>query len=200
MQIKDIHEKAKQVGERFRLVEREVLEILATVDDEGVWAQYEYSSLFDYAVAEMKLTPATALNSIAVMRKSRVVPELKAAIDREEISVATARKLTSVITKENSEEWLDLAKRAKKLELEKAVAAANPKEAVQERVKYVAGNRLELKMGVSEDLMAQLRRAQDLASKGRAASLEDTLAEVLEFYVARKDPVVKAGRAVVKGA
>src|SRR4029077_19397270 len=84
--------------------------------------------------------------------------------------------------------------------LERAVAAENPKMATPEVAKYVSEKRLDLRLGVDEELMLKLRRAQDQVSQstGKPASLEDTLREAISFYLHHKDPLEKAKRVIAK--
>lgn len=75
-----------------------------------------------------------------------------------------------------------------------------PQQAVQEKARYVTETRLELKLGVSEELMQKLRRAQDLISQKerRSATLEEALDAILISYLQKQDPVEKAKRFEVK--
>jgi hypothetical protein len=100
------------------------------------------------------------------------------------------------MTKDNSDQWLEMAKTLPKHQLEKEVARVSPKEATLEKAKYVSEERINLNMGLSEKSMKKFRRAQDLESqkKRRHASLEDSLDAVLDFYLERNDPIEKAKR------
>jgi hypothetical protein len=150
--------------------------------------------LFDYATRALKLSESNASNFITIARKSKTFPELKLSIANGELTVSKARKITPVLTKENSAHWIGLAKTLPKPKLEREVARVAPQTMTSDRTKYVTDSRIELKFGVSEDVMEKFRRAQDLISikTRKAASFEDTLREVFEFYLERQDPVVKA--------
>ena len=155
-----------------------------------------FTSLYDYAIHALKLSEASASNFIAVARKAKTVPDLKVAIAHGELSVAKARKITPVLTKENSTNWIELAKTLTKAKLEKEVAKLAPPTLTPEKAKYVTEDRLELRLGVSEEIMQMLKRAQDLVSQNKkaAANYEETLKEVLAEYLQRKDHVEKAKR------
>jgi hypothetical protein len=148
-------------------------------------------------VKALKLSEASASNFVTVARKSKMVPELKTAIMEGNLSVAKARKITPVITPENSQEWIDKAIELPKALLEKDVAQHSPEVKVIERAKYVSPSRIELKLGISEELQKKLDQARDLVSqkKKTAASYEMTLEEILNDYLDRHDPVAKAKRA-----
>ena len=55
-------------------------------------------------------------------------------------------------------------------------------------------------MGVNEELMLRIRRAQDQVSrsKGKPASLEETIEAAIAFYLQHKDPLEKARRVIAK--
>lgn len=139
-----------------------MIDILQKIDDQKIFLRLQYSSLFDYAVKALKLSEANASNFITVARKSKTVPELKNAIIAGEITVSKARKITPVITAQNQKYWIDLAKNLPKAKLEQEVAKVMPETAVQERMRFVAASRIELKVGLSEALTEKLKRAQDL--------------------------------------
>ena len=161
-----LHEKALRLAKEFRKVELELLEVLREIDAELLFRKLGYTSLFDYATRALKL------------------------------SVSQAKRVTAVIDSDNAIEWIGKAQTLTQRELEKEVAKANPKAAVRESVKYISGERLELKMGISEAFMKKLRRAQDLESQRTRAhcDYEKTLEGVLDLYLERKDPLQKRGR------
>jgi hypothetical protein len=199
--IESLNARAIEIAARYHRAESELIDILRQIDDERAYMHYDCSSLFAYALKVLKLSEACASNFITVARKSKNIPALIKAIESCELSVSKARKITAVLTNANSGHWLELAKTLPRLKLEKEVAKVMPQTATIERAKYVAENRIELKLGVSEELLKKLRRAQDLTSQKtkKAASLEDTLSEILSVYLQKQDPLEKAERNL-KGA
>ncbi|MEQ1878105.1 MAG: HNH endonuclease signature motif containing protein, partial [Bdellovibrionia bacterium] len=155
-----------------------------------------YSSLFDYSTKALKLSEANASNFVTIARKSKSVPELKTAIADGRLTVSKARKLTPVLTKENSSHWLELAMTLPKAKLEREIAKVMPETAVRDKIRPVAESRMELKMGLDEKTAELFERAQDLVSQknSSAATYEDTLKELLKFYIDRNDPIEKAKR------
>ncbi|MEW6057676.1 MAG: HNH endonuclease, partial [Bdellovibrionota bacterium] len=180
--------------------EADLLEVITKVDEHRVFVELGFSSLFAYCTESLKLSESTAYNAITVARKSKQVPALKQQISQGSLSIAKARKLAAVITKENQKHWLDLAIKLPRRELERQIAKVNPKAAVQERAIYVSDTRLELKLGISEALMNRLKRVQDILSQRaqKAVSLEQALGEIVEEFLERKDPVRKAERVLKK--
>ncbi|MCB0407184.1 MAG: HNH endonuclease [Bdellovibrionales bacterium] len=131
------------------------------------------------------------------------------------MSLSKAQKMAAVLTPENQNQWFDLAKISTHKQLEKQVAMASPRQAVIEKMQYVSPqidiaekiqvktsvSRVALQMGLSEKLMLKLRRAQDLESSRlkKSLSLEETLEQVINLYLEKKDPVRKAERQKMKG-
>ncbi len=191
-----LHEKALTKAKTFHRAEAELIDVLQEIDTAKSFLRYACTSLFDYCLKYLKLSEANASNFIAIARKSKVVPELKEAIRRQEITVSNARKITPVLTAQNSNHWLELAKNLPKQKLEKEVAKVAPQAATPELVKYVSEDRLAVRLGLSEKNLERLRRVQDLVSQKtrKPASLEDALEDLLVFYLQKKDPVEKAKR------
>lgn len=195
-----IHRQALEAAQAYRRAEAGLIDALIAVERERVFARLGFSSLFVYAVEALGLSEASSYNAIAVARKAREVPQLMAAIREGSVSISKAKKIASVLTPENQEEWLAKAKALSSRKIEKEVARENPRAAAPERASYVSERRLALSLGVSEELMLKLRRAQDRVSqaRGRASTLEETLEEMVTFFLKHKDPVEKARRVIAK--
>ena len=192
-----LHQRALEIVGRYAGAEADLLEILQQLDAHKVYREHECPSLFVYAVKILRLSESTAYNFITVARKAREVPELKMQIAAGELSVAKARKITPVLTRQNQEEWLGKAKTLPQKMLEKEVARVAPKAGVAERASYLSESRMQLTLAVEEKLMTRLRRAQDLVSRSgqRAVTLEETLDLMVEAFLEQNDPVRKAERA-----
>ena len=200
LQIEKFHEHALFASREYKKAEHVLFEAVCEVDRYQVHAYFECSSLFEYCIKYLNISEAMACNMIAVARKSKQVPELKAAVMAGEVSVSTARKITPVINKDNSFEWIAKASTFTKAKLEKAVATERPQELVHDRAKYVSAERLEIKFGLDEKVMEKFKRAQDLVSQKTksSASFEQTLEAVLDFYLDKNDPLKKAERNIYK--
>ena len=202
LNFKSLHDKALSLALIYKKTESDLLVILGDIDKSRGYLNLKYKSLFEYCVQGLGLPDGTSYNLITVARKSNEVPELQNAVVKGTLSVSKAKKIASVITKENKEHWIGLAQTLPRLALEKEVAKVSPKEATPERAKYVSEDRLLLNLGVSEKLMTKIQRIQDLESKRRRsnASLEDALDAMSDEYLNRNDPVVKAKRGTAKQA
>ena len=216
--IQKVHEVALKIAQKFKSSEIELIEILQEVDRLKVHYHYQFSSLFQYATNHLKLSEEVAYIFINVARKSREIPALKEEIKRGAITVSKAKRMTSVITKENQDHWLNLARSSSKNALEKEVARHAPKAIEKERLAYVHPNlevtekvtvqspvpqvtRVQLQVGISESLMLRLRRAQEVLSqkRQRPVSLEEVISEMTSVFLAKSDPLEIAKRQEMRG-
>ena len=92
------------------------------------------------------------------------MPQIKTAILQGEITLSQARRIAPVITKENQEEWIEKARSLTQRELEKEVSAINPKAHVIEKIKPVAKELSELRVGIEERTEKDLKALQDILS------------------------------------
>jgi hypothetical protein len=195
MKFEEIHQSALLAVSEFKSAEKRLLLALIEVEKNSVHLRMGFSSLFQYAVSSLGLSEAVSYNAIAVARKLREIPALPL-----EVGVSKIRKVVSVMTPENQAEWIPKLKTLSSRALEKEVARVNPKASTPERASYTSEKRLDLRLGLDEELMLKLRRAQDQVSQslGKPASLEETLGQVVTFYLKRKDPLEKARRVIAK--
>ena len=195
-----LHQRALDVSQRYRSAEADLLEVLEKLDEKKVFRALGYSSLFQYAISELKLSESTAYCFITVARKAREIPEIKAEIKAGTLSVAKVKRVVPVLEKENATIWLEKAKTLPKAALEKEVAKVSPQVLTPEKSKYVTEKRLSLQLGVREELYERLGRVKDLLSQKlrRAASLEDALEAMTDLYLEREDPVERARRAQIR--
>ena len=203
------------VAQKYKACEIEFVEIIQKIDEQKVFYQYGYNSLFQYVVKELGLSSEVTYVFINVARKSKEIPELKEEIKKGRISISKAKKITSVITTQNKKHWLDLARYTTKRKLEKEVALASPRTIEKESLNYIhprdevkekvvikkINARIQLQVGVSEKLMLKLRRAQDILSQKKkySVNLEALFEVVAEEFIQKHDPLVMAKRQKVRG-
>lgn len=192
-----VHRSAVQDAVNFRKSESSLITRLQEVEKYKVFQSLGYTSLFQYCVKELKLSESHCYQLIGIARKSQAVPELKVAVETGEISLSNARRIVSVITPENKNEWLDKAKNLPQRKLELELIRENPKEITKETIKPIANDRLELKVLITSDLESNLRKVQDLLSQKekRPVTIEEAIQAIVQEYLKKKDPVQKAERA-----
>jgi len=199
---KALHQRALEISQKYRFLESDLLDIIQKIDDKKVFRALGYSSLYQYCVESLHLSEGAAYNFINVARKAKEVPELKMEIKKGTITVNKAKRIAPVINKENSSLWLEKARSLSQRHLERELAKAYPKTATPEKSTYVSENRLNLQLGVSQELLDQLRRIQDILSqkKKRAVTLEESLEEMSCLFLEKNDPIQKAQRCLQRKA
>ena len=191
-----IFAKGQVLARSYRRSDVELLHLISEIDRERVNLEYG-CSLRELCIDRLTLPTSAVLNAIDVLKKSREVPALRAAVERG-LELTKARRLVSVITPQNQIEWLERAAKLSKSKLERAVANANPRSREYESVRAAPADRLKIEYYTSIERAADLRRAQDLVSsrRGTNANLDETISLAVSEYLARHDPVVRADRNV----
>jgi len=191
-QFRNCHRVAMAATENLKNSEVALIMALEQVEANMVHRRMGYNSLYQYATKALDLSESQAYTYIAIARKGREIPELVTAI-AEELPTSKARRLCAVITVENQAEWLAKAKALSKHELEKEIAKVLPQSAVAEGSRFINGELMELKLGLTAQQVDQLKKVQDLLcnKKQEAVSLAQTVAETVTFYLERQDPLRK---------
>lgn len=191
---KILHAKALAKASNFKKSHVDLLEVIAEVDKLRLFEKFLLTSTFAYCTQILKLSEDVTYTLIKISRVSVKVPELKAAIDDGTLSISNAKRIAQVLTPENKTTWIEKAKEFSQRKLELEVAKVFPKEAAQEKIKYVSEDRVKLEVGLSEEVMKLIQKAQDLISQKSKSSvtIEVVLKKVLSEYIERKDPVEKA--------
>jgi len=192
-----LHDQALSYAKSYLKAESDLIAVLQEIESCRGYRELGFKSLFEYGVSSLGLSEAVTYSLITVARKSRQVPMLQEKIRSGDITLSNARRIAPVLTAETQEKWLDAASTLSKRELEKEIARENPNLAITERVKPVTQERLELRLGISEKLHQELKRAQEIVSSKtkKPASLEETLEALAALFLQKEDPVEKARRA-----
>ncbi len=199
-QRKEIDQKAVRIVYSIKCSENELIEILQQVESLRIFEDFGLTSLFTYCTERLGLSEDRAFTYIGVARLAKEIPTVKAAIERNELSISNARKLVKVITPQNEKVWLETAKHSSTRELQVLIATERPEEKVIERVKPIAKSLFELRCSLSSNGEKLLTRALDLLSskEKKSVSRGEALEAVLEDFIKRHDPVKKAERALSK--
>ncbi len=182
----------------YLYTEGALLTVLMEMKRHRVFAELNYSGIFDYCERALRLSRAQAYYFKTVAEKSEVVPELKMAIDQGELTLSAARRIAPVVTAENQRHWIEKAKNLSQANLERAVTEANPKAHVKEDIKPVAKELSQLRVPVDNKTHENLSALKEILSqkRGRAASLADVIAWMAEETRERFDPERKARRKI----
>jgi hypothetical protein len=199
---RQLHNEAVAISKKYRKCEAELLDVLMRVEHRKIYLEFELTSLHEYCVEMLGLSPHVANDFINVARKSFEVPELAEAIFSGRATISKARKICPVLTSKNSKEWIDLVIHCSCRVVEKAVASANPRAAIKESLKYVSSDILELKLAVSEEWADLLTQTKDRLSqsKRRVVSTEEALFILMSKAHEKDDPVQRAERSKTRKA
>lgn len=193
---KALHERAMLLVNNYLISESQLLDIIQEIWDTRAFKELGYSSLHEYCVLALKLTDSQAYAFTSVLKKSQEVPELKAAVQKGELSLNAARKIVSVISPETQSIWIEKAKTLRQRELEKEIVKTHPESKVISRIKPITEDKRELRVLIDKELEKMIERIQDLESQRnkKAATLEETLIAMAKLFLEKKDPIKKAQR------
>ena len=149
----------------------QMIKILQLVDRHKVYRLSQCPSLYKFVVHILKLDEYQAFELITVARAAAKFDKLQSSLEQGQIKIGKARRLCSVLTKENQEEWINLAKTSSQRELEKQIAKVNPRAGVKEQATYVSERDLAFTACVSEETYRLLKRAQDVMSQKKRLRL-----------------------------
>jgi len=191
-----LDEKAKGLAKNYLRTEAALLSLLMEMTRRRVFPELNFSGVFDYCERRLKLSRAQSYYFQTVASKSEEVPELKRAVTSGELTLSQARRIVPVLSKQNHVEWVEKAKVLTQKELEREVAAVNPRARIEEKLKPVAKELLELRVAVSDKTEADLNALKDILSQKlkRAATLGDVVAWAAETTREKFDPIRKAER------
>ncbi len=188
-----IHEKAISCARRFNHCEGELLKSLEEVERAQVYFLLGMKSLFQYCLEALHLTESQASAMIGVMRKAKVIPALKEAIERGDMNVSRAKRIVSVMNVGNAEVWIGKAQKLNQRELELEIVRENPKLPLPERISPISAERSEVRFTVTSELESKLNRAKEILN---SASFEDTLEKLTTLFLEKNDPFHKKMRSL----
>jgi len=198
MQNHPLHEQALSLAKRYLQTEAALIDVLQKIQAQKIFLQLGYASLFQYCVEALKLAENQAYTLIGVSRKCREIPELQKAISTGHLNASRAKRILPVVNNDNASLWIEKASTLPQKEVERQVAATNPKLLVQERVKPVCEDRSMLVAGISDALKKKIARIRELEaqSTSKPCGIEEALDAMASYYLQRKDPLEKAARAL----
>ena len=188
--------KAKALARDYLITESKLLELLIKMKRQKTFLELNYTGIFDYCERALKLSRAQSYYFKSVAEKSEEVPEIRDAISLGNLTLSQARRIVPVITPENKDLWLSKAQTLSQKELERQVTQVNPMSRVIEKLKPVAPSLSELKLGVSSETEAQLKRLQEIYSqkKQRFVTLAEVIALMTQDTLERIAPEKKLER------
>ena len=191
------HELALDLSKGHRHLEGQLIEVLQNIDRLKIFKKLGFASLFQYTVHCLGFTESVAYSFINVARKSSEIVQLKTAIQTQTLTVAKASRMAAAVNLENAENLITFAKSHTCRQIDFEVARLNPKLCSAERAKVLSAESVELKITISKESFEKLKRAQTLAAQKGQKNLDlgGTLEALLNEYLKKQDPVVRAKRA-----
>jgi len=195
-QIK-IHENALLKAKNYKRAEAELLQAIEEAERERIYLLFERNSLFQYCIKDLELTEDVAQNFICVMRKGKVVPEIKEAILNEELSISKARRIVPILNENNQDYWIKEAKNNNLSELQEKLAAAFPERVKKETIRSINEEYVSITVRIKKEDFEEIKKARTLCSKKskRSVSMEETLVQTAKEFIKKYDPFEKAQRA-----
>jgi len=190
----EVHQSAMTLAKRHQEVESDLIMILEKVERLKVHRDFGLSP-FQYATTVLKLDPAIAYALIAIVRKSKEVPELGMAVRENRLSAFKANRIVASLTPQNSSELIRFAETHSKNEIEAEIARRNPRAKTRDRIKNLSPDWNELKAAVSKETLEKLERVESLlAQRGHQTTWNDILDQAADAFLEKNDPVRKAER------
>lgn len=199
-QIKKLHERNLKLFSSYLDLEGELIDSLQEFDTHHGHKKMGYRSLFHYCLEGVKMTENQAYTLIRVSRKALEVPALKEAVKKKEIPLASAKVISSVLTVENQDIWLERAKTFSKPMLEREVVKINPKAIKRDRILPLSSELSEARGAISKEALQILERVKEIESKRLSGpcDLDKAIIAMGKIYLSKKDPVEVAERIVAK--
>jgi len=192
--------KAVALAKEYLSKEAEILSVLMEMRRQRVFIDLGYTGTYDYCVRRLNLSASQSFYFKSVAEKSEEVPELKQAVISGELTLSQARRIVPAVSKTNCQDWINKAKTVPQKDLEREVAAVNPRAHVQEKIKPVAKGLAELRALVDDETEADLERLKEILSQktGKPATLGDVIKWNAKIALEKHDPIRKAERARAK--
>lgn len=195
-------EKTQGLVRNEREITLQVLQHLREVERRSLYAVLSYSTLFEYAVKELKYSESAAQRRISSMRLLKELPELEARVESGALPLSTLSQAQSFFRQEKtkSTEKIEILnalenKSAREVERELVSRASEPAKLVKEKLRVVSDTHTEIKFLVEEDFIKELEELKALLSHQiPGASLKDVLSYTLKESLKKlrlKEPRVK---------
>jgi hypothetical protein len=181
-----LHELAVSASKTHKDSEFRVIESIQKVDQSQFFKKINCSSLNAYVQTHLGYSEAVTGSLISVSRKSKRIPRLQSALKNQEITSSVAQKFLSVVTNENAEELIEFTKH-------------NSCRALERKVSGISGNQ-KVTITIDQETLDLLERVRALECQSEQSSVTrlSALKASLKLYIERKDPILKAKRALKK--
>ena len=190
-----------------RRITAEVLICLREVESRMIFAEFGYSSMYEFCVKHLKYSEGSAYRRIGAMRLLRDLPEEIQTMTETQLKDGTLSVFLNTEKKEigkiySSEEKLELLKNAhnkSKLTLEKQLAATQPKIIPTDSERVITAELTEIRFLADDSLLQKMTRVKEFTSNANPhPTYAELLHRLLDDYLNRHDPLLKAQRSIKK--
>jgi 5-methylcytosine-specific restriction endonuclease McrA len=127
MSDRELLAETRRVVDADRRTTAELVALLAEIDARKLYLGEGHSSLFTYCTHVLRLSEAATYSRIAAARAVRRCPTILARLANGDVTLTTIILLASQLTDDNHEALLDAARHKSRREVEKLVAALDPR-------------------------------------------------------------------------
>lgn len=192
MDSKTLHSATLRAAKNEKAATLELLEYLAEVDRRRLYAEWAYSSLFEYVHKALGYSEAQSSERVSTMRLLRKVPEVKAALEKGSLTLTSTAKLASHVRREKSslEDTLSLLEKCEgkpTREVERVLVANSTQMApTPEKVRAVTPALTRITLEVDEEFMALVTRLRELDGNP-GLTLQAAFQLAMREYVKRRE-------------
>jgi hypothetical protein len=176
------------LAQKERELSLDVLRHLREIERRSLYAERGYSTLFEYAVQELKYSQGAAHRRIASMRLLKDIPEMEEKLELGEMTLSTLARAQTFFRQEKAhvksrEYKIEILKvlenkSAREVERELVCRSSKPEKLIPDRLRPVSETHTELKVLLDADTLRELEELKDLLSHARPNA---TLRELLKF-------------------
>lgn len=210
--MKELHRnilvKTEKLVREERRITAEILECLSEIESKMIYAEMAYSSLYEFCVKHLKYSEGSAHRRISAMRLLKGLPEqmqieAKFKINSGSLSVSNLSVLHGFLKAEKKEFGKNYGAAEKvlliqdtenksKLEVEKQLAAIQPKVIPQESRRVLTGTLTEIKFVADETLMKKMERVRQVSGRVLPnANIAELISRLADEYLKRHDPLLR---------
>lgn len=183
-----------------------VIKYFAEIKKRELYLKAGYSSLFAFVTEHLGYCNASAQSRINAMELIKSVPEVEKKIESGELSLTAAARVQTFFNAEKKTkktystpaklELIEQCLKKSTREVERELAKRNPDVANYETCRPVGQDRFELKLVISEELEAKIRKLKSLLAHSEPGMKTAELFErLVELGLEKHDPARAAARA-----
>lgn len=200
---KSLLENTEKLAKKERELTLEVLHHFREVERRSLYATLSYSSLFEYAVNELKYSAGSAQRRISSMRLLKELPVLEKKIEEGTLNLSALAQAQSFFRQEKLSENTQVKNTDDKMEVLKSLEnkstreverilvskASEPQKLIPEKLRAVSDTHTEVKFLAEEELLKEIEELRALLShKLPGASVKEILAYAVKSTVKNLKP------------